>query len=391
MEASSSDARQWLYKFCERHHILEQAHAALFAVILLPSLGAGKATQLPTFTASNSAQTASPPASAPVPAESSACHWLYHDEREFDKLLTLSCHTKGIRPLLLSVFYDPEVECSTVTPWLQGTIFAIDSLVGERQDVLGRMLMKQSPTVSPLWLGATVLGLQKSLFQNILYGSIPVDLHSAAFSGTVQAFLQLPVSAPTADEGFIQRADECRLLYLSRSDHHTRVPICQWKPFGTTPVEDTDIEVRMHRTCAGHRLQYRGILWNCANDACEKQDVPMPAKSTLNLSSLYSPDGPCLGPVSYKGMDYDKEGVSENATRSILTWLRFDGCARHEGDIWKHEWFVLDSDGEDDEAGDEKSGGYEGNGQVSSRVQKWRLEVSGQRLLIEGNEPGLCC
>lgn len=132
MAASSSDARQWLNKFCERHHILDQAHAALFAVILLPSLGTGKATQLPTFAASNSAQSASPPSSAPVPPDSSACHWLYHDEREFDKLLTLGCHTKGICPLLLSVFYGLRVECNTVTPWLQGTISAIDSLVGER-------------------------------------------------------------------------------------------------------------------------------------------------------------------------------------------------------------------------------------------------------------------
>ena len=98
--------------------------------------------QLPTFAASNSAQSASPPASAPVLPESSACRKLYYNKREFDKLLTLSCHTNGIRPLLLSGFYDPRVQCNTVTLWLQGTISAIDSLVGERQDVLGRMLMK---------------------------------------------------------------------------------------------------------------------------------------------------------------------------------------------------------------------------------------------------------
>ncbi|KAL2758510.1 hypothetical protein ACRALDRAFT_1092362 [Sodiomyces alcalophilus JCM 7366] len=329
------------------------------------------------FAASNSAQSASPPASAPVPPESSACHWLYYDEREFDKLLTLSCHTRGIRPLLLSVFYDPRVECNTVAPWLQGTISAIDSLVGERQDVLGRMLMKRSPTVSSLWLGATVLGLQKSLFQHIRYGSIPVDLPSAVFSGTVQTFLQLPVSAPPADKGFIPRADECRLLYLSRSEYHTRVPIYQWKPFGTTPVADTDIEVRMHKTCIGHRLQYRGIVWNCVDDVSQKQDVPTPVNSTLNLSPPHAPSFSSMQPISYKGMNYDKEGVSENATRSILTWLRFDGCAQHEGDIWKHEWFdVLDSEDEDDDAGDEKSGGYGDKGQVSSRVQKWRFEVA---------------
>ena len=49
-------------------------------------------------------------------------------------------------------------------------------------------------------------------------------------------------------------------------------------------------------------------------------------------------------------MDYDKEGVSENATRNILSWLRFDRCAQHEGDIWKHEWFDVLKDSEDKEA-----------------------------------------
>lgn len=178
--------------------------------------------------------------------------------------------------------------------------------------------MKRSPAVSPLWLGATVLGLQKSLLQHIRYGSIPVYLHSAVFSGTVQTFLQLPVSAPPADKGFVQRADECRLLYLSRSEYYTRVPICQWKPFGTTPVVDTDIEVRVHGACIGHHLQYRGIAWDCVDDVSEERDVPTPANSTLNLLPLHAPGCPNTQPVSYEGMNYDEEGVSETATRSIL-------------------------------------------------------------------------
>ena len=73
-------------------------------------------------------------------------------------------------------------------------------------------------------------------------------------------------------------------------------------------------------------------------------------------------------------MDYDKEGVSENATRSILTWLRFDGCAQHEGAIWKHERFDVlhDSEDENDEAGNENSGGYGNKGQVSSHGSSLR-------------------
>lgn len=70
-------------------------------------------------------------------------------------------------------------------PWLQGTISATDFLTDGKPDVLGRILMERSPTISPLWLGATVLGLQKSLLQEIRYGAIPIDLHSVAWTGTV--------------------------------------------------------------------------------------------------------------------------------------------------------------------------------------------------------------
>lgn len=103
-----------------------------------------------------------------------------------------------------------------MTPWFQGVISAIDSLTSGKPDILGRMFMERLPAVSPLWLGATVLGFQKPLLQNIRYGVLPIDIHAAAWSGTVQSFLQLPVST-RAEGGLIERADECRLLFLARS------------------------------------------------------------------------------------------------------------------------------------------------------------------------------
>lgn len=69
---SSSDSRQWLYKFCERHPILGQAYNALFGVILFLSLGTGKATQFPIVAPSNSPQSASSPSSVLIPLQPSA-------------------------------------------------------------------------------------------------------------------------------------------------------------------------------------------------------------------------------------------------------------------------------------------------------------------------------
>lgn len=103
--ASSSAARRWLYKFCVRHHILDQSHAALLAVALLPSLASGKAIRLPAFKAGNPTWPASQAASGPLEYQ-----WPYHDAPQLDRLLTLSCNTRGISPLLLSVFYEPSIE-----------------------------------------------------------------------------------------------------------------------------------------------------------------------------------------------------------------------------------------------------------------------------------------
>ena len=47
-------------------------------------------------------------------------------------------------------------------------------------------------------------------------------------------------------------------------------------------------------------------------------------------------------------MTRQNEVISENATRSIFGWLRFDGHAPHEKAIWDHEWFAMSDSDEDD-------------------------------------------
>lgn len=47
----------------------------------------------------------------------------------------------------------------------------------------------------------------------------------------------------------VRRSDECRLLYLTQEERHTRWPICLWMSFGATPLEDTEIDVHLHAKC----------------------------------------------------------------------------------------------------------------------------------------------
>ena len=123
----------------------------------LPALTTGRQTRLDSF----ALQQQSPDFSCGLR------HGWAHPGDDLDRLITLSCHVKGIRPLLLSSFYNPSIDCNAVTPWLKGALAAIDALAQDSPLVLGRMLMDRQPKVAPLWLGATVLGLQKRLLRTL--------------------------------------------------------------------------------------------------------------------------------------------------------------------------------------------------------------------------------
>ncbi|KAK4149748.1 hypothetical protein C8A00DRAFT_46692 [Chaetomidium leptoderma] len=351
---SFSEALRFLGNFCARRNIADQGQAALAAVLLFPSMGTGQGQglQLPAFATSRLDGPTGVASSAPqqqcLDLNCEPRHSWVHQDDHLDRLITLSCHVKGIRPMLLSSFYDPSVECNAVTPWLQGALAAIDVVAQDDPLVLGRMLMDRQPKVAPLWLGITVLGLQKRLLRDVGFGLIPIDLHSAVWSGTTQSFIQQPVSDPLVASGQVTRADQCRLLFLSRSGSHDRMPVCQWSPFGGTPLEHTDIEVRVHAKCKGHGLRYRGLMWDCVNGKTVHQALvsgdpdayPSPPLTQQTPSSRQAL-------VKYGRLDGEKDFVSENATRSIFGWLRVNGYALDEQDIWKHEWFEMYESDED--------------------------------------------
>ncbi|ROT36043.1 hypothetical protein SODALDRAFT_381310 [Sodiomyces alkalinus F11] len=341
---SSSTAIRFLDRFCLRHNVIDQSHAALATVLLFPRLDKEGIWKLsyPKIGAETQPAEVASHEQGPAPERQLRHDWI-HQEHRLDQLLTLSCHQRGIRPMLLSVFYDPQVDCNLVSAWLQGTMAAIEAAAHGGPNVLGRMFMGRGPSVAFLWVGATILGLQKGLLTQVRRGEIPADLHSAVWSGTVQSFLQPPVSNPLSVDGCILRADECRLLFLSQSRGLPRgVPSCQWRPFGATPVEDVDLEVRAHEECENHWLQYRGFAWDCIDGECQLQTPepePGPRPPPLDLPPAEHLNSGRQITILYDHLDTRTEAASVKATRSVFCWLRLHGQTRHERDIWDHDWF----------------------------------------------------
>jgi hypothetical protein len=322
-------ACEYLTRFCIRHNITDQSQAALAATLLLPSMNGKRMLklQVPRVSRSNLLHDHG----NDEETHSSQAHQMHCP----DRLLMLSCNVAGISPILMSVFFDTRIECNTITPWLQGSMSAVDTLAKNDSCIIGRMCMERSPSVAYLWIGATILNLHKRLLREVRLGLTRFNLESAAWTGTLQSFLQQPVSHPLAENGYVTRADECRLLFLSRSDNHVRCPIVQWKPFGSTPVEDANVEVRLHCDCGGHQLQYKGLLWNNV-DGKSSLDQATLQPTNLPVSPPY--DGGKQVLVSYEALNRKRDAVCENATRNILSWLRSDGWARYEKEMSKHPW-----------------------------------------------------
>ncbi|KAL6410070.1 hypothetical protein AUP68_06480 [Ilyonectria robusta] len=78
--------------------------------------------------------------------------------------------------------------------------------------------------------------------------------------------------------------------------------------------------------------------------------------------------------ICFEELDRKREAISENATRSIFGWLRFDGYARHEEGIWKHKWFDMSESDEDDIGKDETTSGA--SPELSPRIESWLSDVN---------------
>jgi hypothetical protein len=84
---------------------------------------------------------------------------------------------------------------------------------------------------------------------------------------------------------------------------------------------------------------------------------------------------PRHGPVDYRNMDRNRDFVSENATRSIFGWLRVDGYAVDEKEIWKHDWLEIPESDEEEEQSDDSSRNIP---RSSSYGETWVSEMSVQ-------------
>lgn len=372
--ASFKTAVHYLSEYCRLHEAHEQSDAAPAAALLIPvAKYDGRRIALPYPRTSSKAPQGS---SKDRPALS---QW-EKDHRHLDRLLTLSCNARGVKTLLISIFFQPDIVCNVCGAWLEGSFAFLDSDEAKDPSLRLRMFIERDPGLALLWLGAFITGADARCIQDARAGWWKVDLSAAVWTGTHASFIQGPVSKHAPPVANISRADECRLLYLTHGPNHTSPPLFPFAPFGSTAMEDTDLDVRQHVVCpAVQCLGYGGFTWDC--EGVERVKQPSHNDVSEILIRSKAPDGWSSREVDSIAVDYDNldleddDETSEMVTRNIFTWLRGEnGFPAAERAIRQHEW--IDNLDSDDDGGPVE-------GEVRSRagdnLGRWLLGVMTER------------
>jgi hypothetical protein len=205
--------------------------------------------------------------------------------------------------------------------------------------------------------------MAKSVIRDIRIGLVALDLHAAAWTSTIESFIT--INPGKAEEKTILREDECRLLFIIGSEGHTRPPRSPWKPFGNTPLNETELEIQSHANCNCHCLEYVSWHWeSLKGTTIEDTGLNQTRKAKCDIDIRLN-DPPEAYPID------ESESLSEIATRGIFGWLRSDGYPASESFIREHSWFnIEDSGGEEI---DSKSDDEVDQQSKEASIQKWRM------------------
>ncbi|KAI1421060.1 hypothetical protein F5Y12DRAFT_65640 [Xylaria sp. FL1777] len=375
--ATFTDAAGYIEEYVALHDASRQNRIAFAAALLLPlaNLERRKAV-LPLPQSSDRKATDWYPSQSPI--------W-GHDLRQLDRLLTLSCNSNGMRAILGSIFYEPNTPSHVCGAWLQGTAALLQSNFAQDPHILACMFSLRSPHLTCLWLGAIVCGVHPAFIRSRfgllgLLGFNRIDLHEAAWTGTLLSFIQEPVTRLSDETTSISRADECRLMYLSQGLYKDTPPIFPYPPLGDIPLHDADVDVQAHAHCLGsHSLRFSKITWPCEDGRKEVQNAPQLLLASREPNIDNELDGTPIR-INYDMLDRDKD-LSETVTRNIFEWMRdMDGFPISERDIYRHEWIYDSDDSEDDETLHPEGEGLSTAGwNVSSRTGLWLSRAVTQR------------
>jgi len=325
----------FLIDFCETYDLYDQCMAALSVAILIPTVK-GCVNQLPL-----------PKVYHPKRHPRNFNKGLWDQAARIPYYMSIGSNTRGPVALLSATFFNASIACNFVSAWLDPIFKILDSLRRQNEYITFlNMLSLREPNLAPLWLGALIIGFESSSLRTARVGTPIVDLVATAWTGVDMSFITAKDIQRTASDS-VQRADECRLLFFLNCPRYEQPPICPWRPFGSVPLEQAEVQVRAHSSCC-HDFKYCGWRWDLSKGS-SSLDTGYRVQSRERRDELEPRE------LKVMVVKVSSSLASETATRSIFGWLRSDGWAENENNIWNHIWFI--GYGDDNSLIEESEGG----------------------------------
>lgn len=232
---TSSEAFEALAKFALLHNLGSQFPIALMTAITLPThQHYGSTVQLPSPRATGGKQPT-------IPMNNIPSMWSRLNE-ELPYYMTLSCSPEVVLSALCGSFWEPEVPCNFVSPWLHSPFNEI--LKGRHiemdrdYEILALIGAIRRPNIGALWMGAVAGGLAPKIIQKTIKAQPPIDALAFPWTGCLQSFMDTAGSGPYTHghPEYISRRDVWRLLHLPQTEDDellfNRQPQAPWAPCG---------------------------------------------------------------------------------------------------------------------------------------------------------------
>ncbi|KAL2187929.1 hypothetical protein L209DRAFT_754112 [Thermothelomyces heterothallicus CBS 203.75] len=249
--------------------------------------------------------------------------------------MTLSMHPRSVGSIIWSIFWQPDVQCNLVSPWLSSILSVIKpSLDSCNLNRLAKIFAFRRPRVASWWLGifllgdATVVGwisrYLETLEERWGFGSMaPPDTAVAAWTGSPQSFLnEEPADSYTSPEDLVPRSDLLRHRYNFRLQDESTSNL-SWRPFGhiAKKLIEPDLWPWLEN---GHARQYVHWIWWIKGGKLLRRDVQLGFRRDTGRFAADVPDR--LGKLPAKRLfTYDDADIKLEPSKAS-TLRMIDHC-----------------------------------------------------------------
>ncbi|KAI2909075.1 hypothetical protein CBS11852_199 [Aspergillus niger] len=333
MPLSSGSAFEALVEFARLYGLQSQFLIALTIALIIPTHKYYKqSAKLPLPRASGAK-------SIDVPMDT---EWVKLKE-DLPYYMTLSCSPEVMMSTFCGAFWEHDVPCNLVSPWLHPIINEVLGALPENElEVLAFIGAIRQPCFGAFWIGAVASGLGPQILHRVREGRPPVDAVAFPWTGCPQRFLDFAGSGPYTckDRNYILREDVWRLTHYPSTEednegyqHGPRVP---WAPCGASLTNDCALYVTAHVDCPRHEYKYDHWEWYLP-DGTAMQDRGFSKQVTPAVSEGRFDNIQLKTRRDFRRTKMDQE-ASREASGQVFLWYFFGGEGLPSESIYQEEW-----------------------------------------------------